>query len=144
LAGTSPVDQRLKLAFQKRMKKMMKLRRRMRLWGAAGAVCAVLATAPLIYFLITGMLPAISFDSSLFVSGDWAFVVGAIAVGLFGSMVFYNQLKRDRDKFDKLRAGAVEMLQSGEAICECKWATCSCKDELVGEMHDKYDINLFY
>lgn len=140
----SPVEQKLKLAFLQRLKKMTKLRRRMRLWGTAGAVCAVLASAPLVYFLVTGSLPAVSFDSSFYASDDWAFVIGAVAVGLFGSTVFYGQLKRDREKFDKLRAGAVEMLQSGDAICDCKWITCTCKDDLAGEMHDKYDINLFY
>jgi hypothetical protein len=144
LAVPFPVEQRLKLAFLQRLKKMTKLRRRMRLWGAAGAVCAVLASAPLVYFLVTGSLPAVSFDSSHYVSDDWAFVIGAVAAGLFGSTVFYGQLKRDRDKFEKLRAGAVEMLQSGTPVCDCRWTVCSCKDELADEMHEKYDINLFY
>jgi hypothetical protein len=140
----SIVEQRLKIAVAKRVRKLKKLRRRMRLWGAAGAVCAVIASSPLVYYLATGSMPAVSFDSSLYVSGDWAVILGAIAVGLFGSMLFYNQHKRDKEKYDKIRAGAVSLLQAGDPVCECKWTPCACKDELIKEMSEKYDINLSY
>jgi hypothetical protein len=144
MAGLPPLEQRLKFTFSKRMDKLKKLRRRMRRWSAAGALCAVAASVPLVYFLFTGNLPAISFDPAPYVSGGWAAVIGMVAVGLLGSMVFYGQLKREKDKFDKIRVGAVALLQSRESICECKWAQCSCKDEIIREMSDKYDINLSF
>lgn len=144
MAGPSPLEQRLKIAVFKRIKKLRKLRRRMRLWGAAGALCSIIAAAPLLYYLATGTMPAISFDSSLYISGDWAVIIGAITVGLFGSMLFYNQFKRDKDKYDKIRAGAVTLIQAGDPVCECKWTPCSCKDELIKEMSEKYDINLSF
>jgi hypothetical protein len=144
VAGPSIVEQKLKIAVFKRVKKLKKLRRRQRLWGAVGALCAVLASSPLVYFLATGSMPAISFDTSLYISGDWAFVIGAVAVGLLGAMLFYGQYKRDKDKYDKIRAGAVALLQANEPVCECKWTPCTCKDELIKEMSEKYDINLSY
>lgn len=140
----SVVENRLKPSILKRVKKLKKLRRRMRMWGSAGAACAVVAGAPPVYYLITGNMPAISFDGSLFISGDWAVIIGMILVGLFGSMLFYAQFRRVKDKYDKIRAGAVELIQGGDPICECKWTPCTCKDELTQDMSDNFDINLFY
>jgi hypothetical protein len=144
VTGLSESQNNLKESMKKRIKKLVKQRRRMRMWGAAGALCAVLAGAPPAYFLATGNMPALSFDGAIFISGDWAVVIGMIAVGLFGSMLCYSQFKRDKDKFDKIRAGAVELMQAGAPICECKWTPCSCKDNLAAEMSEKFDINLFY
>lgn len=144
MAGLSEFESNLKPSVRKRVNKLKKLRRRMRMWGAAGAVCAVAAGAPPVYYLATGNMPAVSFESALFLSGDWAVVIALIAVGLFGSMLFYAQYRRDKDKFDKIRAGAVELMQAGAPICECKWTPCSCKDKLAEEMSDKYDVNLYY
>jgi hypothetical protein len=144
VAGPSAVELKLKIAVFKRVKKLKKLRRRQRLWGAVGALCAVVACSPLLYYLATGSMPAISFDSSLYISGDWAVILGAVIVGLFGSMLFYAQYKRDKDKYDRIRAGAVALLQAGDPVCECKWTPCTCKDDLIKEMHEKYDINLSY
>ena len=139
-----PIQRNLKLPIGKRVKKLIKLRRRMRMWGSAGAVCAVIASAPLVYYLVSGRMPPISFDNAIFISGDWATVIGAVIVGLFGTMLFYGQFRRDKDKLDKLRAATVEILQSGDPVCECRWTPCSCKDSLIREMSDRYDINLSY
>lgn len=140
----SDVEKKLKLTVAKRIKKLKKLRRRMRMWGSAGAICAIIAAVPLVYYLVTGNMPAISFDNTIWISGDWAPIIGAVIVGLFGSMLFYAQYKRDKDKYDRIRAGAVEILKAGDPICECKWYPCSCKDDLAKEMNEKYDINLSY
>lgn len=138
------VDLKLKLPMSKRVKKLIKLRRHMRMWGGAGALCSVLAATPLVYYLLTGKMPSISFDESLYFSSDWMVIIGAVIVGLFGSMVFYSQYRRDKDKYDKIRSGAIALLQAGDPVCECKWTPCSCKDDLIKEMNEKYDINLSY
>ena len=144
MADPRPLEEKLKKTFLKRIEKMQKLRRSMRLWGAAGAVCAIVASAPIVYFLFTGNMPALSFDMPIYISPDWAVVIGMLAVGLFGSMVFYSQFKRAKDKLDKMRSGAVALLQSSDAVCDCNWLQCTCKDDVIRDMHDKYDINLSY
>lgn len=143
MAGPA-VEQKLKLPVQKRVKKLKKLRRRLRLWSVAGALCVAAAAAPPLLYLVTGSMPAVSFENGLYVSGDWAVVLGMILVGLLGAMLFYNQYKRDKDKYDRIRAGAVSLLQAGDPVCECKWTPCTCKDDLVREMNERYDINLSY
>ncbi len=144
MAGLSAVERRLKLPVLKRVKKLRKLRRRMRLWGSCGALLAVTGCGPLLYYLFSGSLPAISFDQTIYISDEWAVIAGTVLIGWLGSMLFYGQYKRDKDKFDKIRAGAVELIKSGDPICECKWTPCSCKDELIGEMNEHHDINLSY
>jgi hypothetical protein len=140
----SVVEPKLKLAVLKRVKKLKKLRRRQRLWGAAGVTFAVVASAPLLYCLITGALPAISFGDTIYIADGWAVLVGCVFVGWLGSMLFYGQYRRDKDKYDKIRAGAVSLLQEAAPICECKWYPCTCKDDLIRELSEKFDINLSY
>jgi hypothetical protein len=144
VAGQSVVEAKLKIAVFKRIKKLKKLRRRMRLWGAIGVVFAITACAPLVYYLATNTLPAISFDKTIFIANEWAVVIGTIMVGWLGSMLFYGQFRREKDKYDKIRAGAVALVHAGDPICECKWTPCNCKDDLIVEMKEKYDINLSY
>lgn len=144
MAGLSAVETRLKLPVLKRVKKLKKLRRRMRLWGACGAMLAVTGCGPLLYYLFSGTLPPISFEHTIYISNEWAVIAGTVLIGWLGSMLFYGQYKRDKDKFDKIRAGAVDLIKSGDPICECKWTPCSCKDELIGEMNEHHDINLSY
>lgn len=144
MTGLSPTEQKLRPTFQKRIKKLKKLRHRMRLWNMAGILCAIAASSPLVYFLFTGNMPAIVLDLPMYIAPEWATVLSVMGVGLLGAMVFYNQYKRDKDKFDKVRSGAVSVLLSSDAVCECKWMTCSCKDRLIKEMSEKYDINLSF
>jgi hypothetical protein len=144
VTGLSPIEQKLKSTFQKRIKKLKKLRRRMRMWNAAGMVCAIAASSPLVYFLFTGNMPPIVLDLPMYIAPEWAMVLSVIGVSLVGMLVFYTQYKRDKDKFDKIRSGAVSVLLSSDAVCECKWIQCSCKDNLIKEMSEKHDINLSF
>lgn len=144
MAGNSAVEKKLKLAVLKRVKKLRKLRRRMRLWGMCGVLLAITGCAPLCYYLLTGNLPAITFENTIYIADEWAVVIGTILIGWLGSMLFYGQYKRDKDKYDKIRAGAVEMIKAGDPICECKWNPCTCKDDLIREMNERHDINLSY
>lgn len=143
MAGSS-VEQKLKLAVLKRMKKLKKLRRRMRLWGATGVTFAILACAPLLYCMATNSLPAITFENTIYIANGWSVIIGCVFIGWLGALLFYGQFRRDKDKYDKIRAGAVSLLQAGDPICECKWYPCTCKDDLIREMNEKYDINLSY
>ena len=138
------VEQKLKLGVFKRVKKLKKLRRRMRLWGVAGIMCAICASSPLVIFIFTGALPRISVDKFLDFSGDWGTVLGMIMVGLAGTMLFYRQFRFDKEKYDRIRAGAIALIQSGDPICDCKWTPCDCKDDLIRKMSAKHDINLSY
>ncbi len=140
----SAVQPKLKLAVLKRVKKLIKLRRRQRLWGGAGAVFAALAAMPLLYCLATGTLPAVSFGETVYISDGWAALAGCVFMGWLGSMLFYGQFRRDKDKYDRIRAGAVALLQEGTPVCECKWYPCTCKDDLIRELNEKYDINISY
>lgn len=140
----SAVESKLKLSVLKRVKKLKKLRRRQRLWGGAGVTFALLASTPLLYCLVTGALPAISFGDTVYIADEWAALAGCVFVGWLGSMLFYGQFRRDKDKYDKIRAGAVAQMQDAAPICECKWYPCTCKDDLIREMNEKFDINLSY
>ena len=144
MAVASVVEQKLKLAVLKRIKKLKKLRRRQRMWGIAGALCAILACAPLLMYVITGEMPMATLDTYLFMLEDWAVPIACVIVGMAGTVIFYRQYRRDKDKYDGIRAGAVALMQANEPVCECKWMPCNCKDDLLKEMNEKHDINLSY
>lgn len=136
--------QKLKLPMQRRVKKLMRLRVRLRLWGVAGIVCAIIAATPPVLFLGTGARPAVNSGDVFTFSRGWVGPLVAIAAGLFGTMLFYRQYRRDKEKYDRIRAGAVELIRSGDPICECRWIPCTCKDDLVRQMKANHDINLSY
>ncbi len=144
MAGLTEVEAKLKLPVLKRVKKLKKLRRRMRLWGACGVLLAATGCGPLLYYLLSGKLPPITFEQTLHISSEWAIIAGTVLIGWLGSMLFYGQFKRDKDKYDKIRAGAVELIKAGDPICECNWTPCSCKDDLIRLMNEDHDINLSY
>lgn len=144
MAEIFPIEKKLKLAVQKRIKKLKKLRRRTRMWGIAGMICAITACAPLLYFLLTDNIPAVSFEKTIYISSDCAVIVGCLGVGWLGAMLFYGQYKRDKDKYDNIRAGAVDLLRAGDPVCECKWTPCTCKDDLLKHLSEQYDINVSY
>ena len=144
MEGPDDVRERLKLPVQRRVKKLIRLRRRLRLWGVAGVLSAITAAAPPTLYLLTGIHPAVN-DANVFdFSRAWVTPLVMIGAGLFGTLLFYRQYRKDKDKYDRIRSGAVELIRAADPICDCRWIPCDCKDNLVREMKERHDINLSY
>jgi hypothetical protein len=137
------VELRLKLNVSRRVKKLKKLRRRLRIWGVAEVLCIALAAWPLVMRVFLENLPFFAEGGTLFGAG-WAQVFAMVGAGFLGALLCSQQHKRDKDKFDRIRAGTIVLMEASSPVCECKWMPCDCKDELIRRMKDKYDINLSY
>ena len=101
------VELRLKVNMGRRVKKLKKLRRRMRLWGVGEVIAIGLAVWPLVTRVFLENLPFFSEGGVLFGS-LWAQVLAMVAVGFVGALLSAQQYKRDKDKYDRLRAGTRE------------------------------------
>lgn len=137
------MELRLKLNVSRRVKKLKKLRRRLRLWGVCEVIAIALAVWPLVTQVFLNNLPFFSDNGLLFGAGG-AQVLVFVAAGFVGALLCSQQHKRDKDKFDRIRAGTIVLMEAASPVCECKWLPCDCKDELIRRMKDKYDINLSY
>ncbi len=137
------VEQRLKLNVYRRVKKLKKLRRRMRMWGVVEVLGVAAAAWTLTTRVLLNNLPFFAEGGVLFGEG-WAPVLAVVAAGILGVILCSDQYKRDKEKYNRIRAGTIALMEGAAPVCECKWLPCDCKDDLIRRMKEKYDINLSY